>query len=211
MTPTRFQNVWRAWNDDWQITNSAITTSTAEGQILYTYTPPTPTTTNVVTYGTLNAAYPPSMAAVMTPPCVPVSGGLSQFWTYQQTEAEFEAMRRRAEEVEAAKKIANQNAERLLLAHLTPQQREQYQQHRYFEVFTARGRTVRRYRIHHGWAGNIQVFEGDRHIENLCIHPTTPVPHADNLLSQKFMLEADEDHFLKTANHHPAAAIRLAA
>lgn len=92
-------------------------------------------------------------------------------------------------------------AEAALLAHLTPEQAAQYARDRHFEVVSRQGGKVRRYRIHHGWAGNILVLdEKNREIERLCIHPTRQVPYADNLLAQKLLLEADEDQFRRIAN-----------
>jgi hypothetical protein len=104
---------------------------------------------------------------------------------------------------------ADDRAVRTLLEHLTPLQKEQYAKDKFFEVVSATSR--RRYRISHGWAGNITVFdEQDRQVEKLCIHPSKQVPYADNLLAQKLLLEADEEKFLKIANHTPAPALRAA-
>jgi hypothetical protein len=98
---------------------------------------------------------------------------------------------------------ADKRAEALLAAHLTPRQREQYREHRYFEVITRTGR----YRLAHGWAGNVhRVDDQDRLVERFCIHPARVVPYADNLLAQKLMLETDEERFLRVANKTRLAA-----
>ena|ERR1017187_5318447 len=105
---------------------------------------------------------------------------------------------------EANKRIAeaDDRATGLLLAHLSPDQREQYEKDRCFEVHIADKKSVRRYRITQGWAGNVfLVDEQGKKIKKFCIHPTKSVPYADNLLAQKLLLEADEERFLSIANH----------
>ncbi len=106
------------------------------------------------------------------------------------------------------REIADERAVKILTAHLTPEQREQYRREKCFEVLTTREGKIRRYRISHGWAGNITVLNGEgQQIEKLCIHPAKRIPFADNLLAQKLLLEADEDQFLKIANHTPLPAL----
>jgi hypothetical protein len=100
---------------------------------------------------------------------------------------------------------ADKTAEKLLLDHLSAEQRKQYAEERHFEIVRDGGR--RRYRIKHGWAGNVEVYnEAGKLIERLCIHPDLPVPYPDNMLAQKLLLEADEKLFRKTANITRVAA-----
>lgn len=107
---------------------------------------------------------------------------------------------------------AQQKAEKVLLAFLSPEQREMYKRHHWFDVRTPRGR----YRLHYGWAGNIAFFgpsDEDCEVCRYCIHPREGtrefrVPEAENLLSQKLMLEFEEHEFIMIANRH---APRLAA
>ena len=93
----------------------------------------------------------------------------------------------------------------LLEAHLSEAQREEFQRHRYFTVLSKDGQ--RRYRIKHGWAGNIERIDHQgKPIETLCAHPVSPVPIPDNLLTQKLWLETDEDAFRRIANIRRLAA-----
>lgn len=98
---------------------------------------------------------------------------------------------------------ADKRALALLMSHLTPEQARQYRMERQFEVRTAE----RRYRIRHGWAGNIEQLDGKGIVvARFCIHPSFPVPTDDNVLSQKLMIEANEELFLRTANRTLVAA-----
>ena len=109
-----------------------------------------------------------------------------------------EEVQRQAVEARKVAEVAESTAERLLVEHLDEKQLEQFRNHRYFEVILENSRRV--YRIKHGWAGNIEVFEDGRLVETMCIHPRTQVPHSDNLLAQKLLLEADEFRFRQIAN-----------
>ncbi len=80
---------------------------------------------------------------------------------------------------------------------LDPEQRAQFRKERYFEVITG----GRRYRVKHGWAGNVfRLNEQGQETDRFCIHPTREIPVADNLVSQKLLLEANEAEFLRIAN-----------
>lgn len=125
---------------------------------------------------------------------------------HRETEAERVARETReaqardlAEEQRARRVRADQAAEALLVRHLNEVQREQFRKDRHFEILSKDGK--RRYRIRHGWGGNVDVFDpSGKPIERLCIHPTVPVPYADNMLAQKLLLEADETEFRRIAN-----------
>jgi hypothetical protein len=95
----------------------------------------------------------------------------------------------------ARRRQARLRAEALLLAWLSPDQREQYLSRGRFEVTTAAGH---RYRVcpggvvrlnPRGWA--------------YCIEATSPVPVADEMLAYKLLLETDERRFLATAHRYP--------
>ncbi len=111
----------------------------------------------------------------------------------------------RPRHVEVLIEEADKRAEAILLASLTPAQREMYKNHRYFELRTRSGL----YRLYHGWAGNIaRINEGDGgELCRFCIHPQVQIPAADNLLAQKLMLQFEEDRFLKVANMHPPRVV----
>jgi hypothetical protein len=107
--------------------------------------------------------------------------------------------RRRAEEEEAEAR-----AESLLKRHLADGQRAEYEMDRSFHVVTGTGR---RYRLRHGWAGNVEeVDAAGKRLRRYCIHPRIGVPCPDNLLAQKLLLEADEPEFHRIANVTPIAA-----
>jgi hypothetical protein len=120
----------------------------------------------------------------------------------EEQQREEERLRLIAVERQKRRSVADARGEALLKMFLNRQQKEHYEENRYFEVLSHDGK--RRYRLHRGWAGNVQVFEGDRHVETLCIHPAISVPLGDHLLSQKLMIETDEANFRKVANitHH---------
>lgn len=93
---------------------------------------------------------------------------------------------------------ARKKAKALLVAELTEQQRDQLNEMAAFLVETEEGR---RYRIKNGWSGNVEELDEDgRVIARYCIHPRLSVPHEDNMLAQKLMLETDEAAFQRIAN-----------
>lgn len=96
---------------------------------------------------------------------------------------------------------ADARADVLLNTILNAEQRTQFARNRFFEVVTGSTGATRRYRIKHGWAGNIFLLDDKgREVEIFCLHPHTPVPVADNLIAQKLLLETDEASFLRIAN-----------
>lgn len=108
--------------------------------------------------------------------------------------------REEAEERRRQQEIANAKAEKLLLQHLTPEQRDEYQRLKRFHVHLPDGRV---YRIQKGWAGNVKLVESaedERVLESLCIHPRIRCPDQDNMLAQKLMLEHSEEEFRRIAN-----------
>jgi hypothetical protein len=122
-------------------------------------------------------------------------------------EAAADEQRRVAEEARVLRQARDQRAIDLLLAHLTPEQRETYSRNNWFIVEGGRSKT--KYRINtRAIAGNIDVLESasllhrERVTAKLCCHVPyhVDVPHHDHLLAQKIMLELAEDDFLRTAN-----------
>ncbi len=98
---------------------------------------------------------------------------------------------RKAEEAEAKRK-----ARIVLEEHLNDEQRKQLADNAWFEVVTAKAT----YRIRTGWSGNVDRIVDGRATDRYCIHPSESVPHEDNMLAQKLLLEADEEAFLRIAN-----------
>jgi hypothetical protein len=97
----------------------------------------------------------------------------------------------------AARKVANERAEALLRAALSPKQLKELDRRGYFHVTVQE----RRFRITRGRAGNIlEVDARSRALRKLCAHPVDQVPDADTMLAQKLWLEAMPTEFLKIAN-----------
>lgn len=123
--------------------------------------------------------------------------------TPEQMAAEA-ARRDQARVAVLAIETAKDRAEKLLLEHLNDRQKRDLADKRYFDVTVADFKKgVRRYyRIHRGRAGNVTQLDGPNGnaIRKFCCHPVENVPDADTMLSQKLMLEACEELFLKTAN-----------
>lgn len=115
----------------------------------------------------------------------------------------FEQHQQRVARQQGERQAADRKAEELLAEHLAPEQREQYRTNKSFEVvLKARfGLGSKRYRINHGWSGNVALLDKDgREVERYCIHHRELIPVPDLLLAQKLMLETDEEQFLKIAN-----------
>jgi hypothetical protein len=91
---------------------------------------------------------------------------------------------------------AKQKAHELLLAHLSPEQRHTLETNGWFVV--EGGKSKQKYKINgSNYAGNIEVVgQGQK----LCCHADRHIPHGDQLLAQKVMLELAEDDFLRLAN-----------
>jgi hypothetical protein len=100
---------------------------------------------------------------------------------------------------------ARDRSRELLLAHLTPAQRETFDKNKWFIV--EGGLSKQRYRIRDSghMVANIDVLGEITDIvsHRLCGHcDLNEVPLYDQLLAQKMMLELDEERFLKLANRH---------
>lgn len=62
-----------------------------------------------------------------------------------------------------------------------------------------------------GWSGNVEeIDDAGKATVRYCIHPTIGVPHPDNQLAQKLMLEHDEAGFRKVACATPLSVARTA-
>lgn len=106
----------------------------------------------------------------------------------------FDAINRAA----ADRAAADARAESLLLAHLDPEQRAEYESAGTFTVAAPSGR---RYRLRKARSFNVDELDRKGSVrQRLCTVPGASVPMADQLLAQKFWLEADEKRFRKTAN-----------
>lgn len=92
---------------------------------------------------------------------------------------------------------AVQRARELLYEHLDEEQQASYRQDLCFETVGSNGT---RYRIEWGHAGNVLALDrGGRPWRRYCCHPSG-YANEDTLLTQKLLLETDENRFLAIAN-----------
>lgn len=132
--------------------------------------------------------------------------------TYVRKETKKQAAERRARQ--AADELAYQErlaaehdkavaaeakANKLLVEHLSDEQRKTLAEKNYFDVQIGE----KTYRIHRGTHGNVRLLDTDGKEKTLfCVQPSgVPVP--DCMLAQKLHLEADEPGFLRAANARP--------
>jgi hypothetical protein len=93
---------------------------------------------------------------------------------------------------------AERRAMALLREHLTVGQHRQLLASGYLEV-PSRLYPWRNYRIPYGPA-RVQVYEAEQKVAELCVVARDPVPEGDMVLTHKWMIEADEEGYLATAN-----------
>jgi hypothetical protein len=94
---------------------------------------------------------------------------------------------------------AHERGIRLLKERLSPEQRQQYDKHAFFEVIG--GKTGRRYRIRYGRSMNIdQLDKNGRRVCGWCFFPRGNLVAGDVMLAQKVSLELFESEALKIAN-----------
>lgn len=94
--------------------------------------------------------------------------------------------------------IVNKKAERLLLSCLSKKQKNEYNEHLYF---TVKGNvTGKSYRIHPDKQINIEEIDSaGRVMGRLCVVSAEYIPIEDHMLSQKLLIETNEELFLQTA------------
>jgi hypothetical protein len=96
--------------------------------------------------------------------------------------------------------MADDRALQLLLDNLDDRQCADFRAHKEFTVLGASGQ---RYIVECSRSYSVNIRIGGRR-ERLCAHLRPDVPLADHFLAQKFMLEHDEQAFLRIANRHAA-------
>lgn len=105
------------------------------------------------------------------------------------------------------RETAEQRSMRLLRAHLSALQRQQFDEHGWFDVVG--GQSGRQYRVHRGYVTNVQEVGSDGTcVQVLCFSPRGHLPLGDVLLAQKFALEMFEGDALAVACRWPASAVR---
>ncbi|MCE7979803.1 MAG: hypothetical protein DYG89_01310 [Caldilinea sp. CFX5] len=94
--------------------------------------------------------------------------------------------------------MAEERAASLLREHLSERQYRQFRRDGYLEIPS---------QVQPGWSyrlparpGRVTVYEDGAPIGQLCVIASEPVPHADLILAQKWLIEADEPAYLALAN-----------
>lgn len=88
---------------------------------------------------------------------------------------------------------------KLLWRYLTPQQRKDLEEHDYF--FCKGNKTNRKYKIKYTYGNfNVSFRKFFKFESRLCFIPDNFGPLGDKILTQKLMLELDEERVLKIAN-----------
>lgn len=95
-------------------------------------------------------------------------------------------------------KAANQRAEALLAKFVTAEEWQALQSTGYLSV-PSPSHPGRVYHIPRR-PGLIRVYQSDRPVFQLCVHPRKRLPSADLILLHKLMIEADERRYLGIAN-----------
>jgi hypothetical protein len=94
---------------------------------------------------------------------------------------------------------AEQQARELLRAVLTPEQYCQLSGQGHIDIASP-SNPQRVYRVPKS-PGHVQVREEGRLTMWLCLQPSESVPDADHVVIHKLMIEADEEAYLRKANH----------
>lgn len=192
-------NIWYYWTTG---------TGTATNQAISVQL----TATNHAVWSQWTTGYTVPMVPYQTPIYVPLEPTPEE--RAAQEAARQEALRR-YEEQQRERREADKRAEALLRAHLSDEQRAEYE---LGQVFHVRSRSGRLYRVTRGWSGNVfelreepEVIAPDGRVQQngaprlvevarYCIHPREYTPDADNMLAQALLLQADEEEFLRIAN-----------
>lgn len=187
-------------------TDTSVMCRTDDGGITYTVTythfcEPTDATGRAITGNAwyVEPDFPTLMQPTPTPLAVPDQAVLEAAAVARAAAQQAEAERRAARVKEETE--ARERAIALLHAALTPEQRQELLDHRYFTV--EGGVTKNRYRIKAGGGvqGNIdELNEHGNPWRKLCCAPNAWIPEADGLLGQKLFLEYAEHEFLAEAN-----------
>jgi hypothetical protein len=96
---------------------------------------------------------------------------------------------------------AEARSARLLLANLSPAQRQQFTKHKHFDVVG--GQTGTSYRIRRGPSVNVDELDAAGNaVAGLCFYPKGYLRKGDVMLAQKFALELDEAEVLAIAHRY---------
>ena len=180
--------------------NFSVTTGACTSHVIWDVWCQGPMTSSASTqvWPVWNEVYYPANAQFVQPALTPEQ--TRELHRHQQ-----EYLAARAAEI-TKQQEASHRAAALLADHLAPEQRETFRKDRHFVVHSRDGQ--RRYRVEYGVAGNIKLLNAEgKSIAKFCIHPVdSRIPTEDVMLSQKLMIEGDEESFLRIANRTALAA-----
>jgi hypothetical protein len=179
--------VWRVWNQEY--TSSLVMTATDTGT-------GGSANSSAIVWGSWNVCWV-QVSDSASVSSLPTPARLSQ--VELELRREFEAEQKVVRAAAAkAREEARRRAQALLDENLSAEQRDSLAKARYFTVHSRDGK--RQYRIQQGRAGNVFLVEGKNYVRKFCIHPKLDCPDEDTMLSQKLLLEGDEQEFLRIAN-----------
>jgi hypothetical protein len=183
-----YDGVWTRW-----MSTGTSTTLTTTNTVWGNWNA-TASTTTFQTYDFIDAtAFGETNRSYLVRPARPVVPVMSDAEIRKAALAAQRLLKRQARERE----VATAKARRLLLANLTPEQRDEFERLERFHVIAADGRT---YRVNRGWSGNLQLIQDEFITEQLCVHPNVATPIEDSMLAQKLMLETDPAQLRRIAN-----------
>ena len=172
--------VWAMWNDSWSGTSTADVTSTAASDVnIWGSWNETWSTTSHITIVDRRHVYSPHRPRIESAESIREREAADRTWRESQ-------------------EAARAKAEALLRATLDKKQNEDLDQKGWFLVD---GKSGKRYRIERGRSGNVRLLNSDGSVRSRhCAHPQICCPDADTMLTQKLMLETDDQEFLRIAN-----------
>lgn len=193
-------SAWSTWTSGY---SSTATTSCSSDNVWYTWTGSG--TSTATTYPTIkissNDVVWTTWSADSTAGTITVIPETAEQRTAREAEqAEFQrACVQRLKEEEAAKQLAEQKAFELLKIALSDEEVMMLETEKHIEVRGSNSKTV--YRIKKGRARNVQELDENGKVKrHLCFHPVIACPDFDTMLSQKLLLETNEDEALRIAN-----------
>jgi len=130
---------------------------------------------------------------ILTAQVLPLAAGLLLFITF------WVLLRLSSSSAYRARMEAERRAELLLSEILRPEEYRQLKRKGYLDI-PSPSRPHRTYRVPRS-RDQVRVYEEGRLIERLCIQSIEPVPYADVVVMHKLMIEANEDEYLRVANH----------
>lgn len=120
--------------------------------------------------------------------------------TPTETEEQMQARLRQEEVIRQEKEAAVKCAEELLREHIGSKAFKELNEVGYIELDSQKYKG-RKYRVSKSAFQRIEVIEGNKVVDELCIVPTVQCPDGDKILSKVVLLELAEEYTLQTANH----------